>query len=427
MREDTRQRLNQILNALVIVLAFSIPLYRKWVSIAAPLITILWFAEGRLADKIAVLKRHRMTLAVAGFVGFAALSLVWSDDRVAGLIYLDKYRYLLLVPILATSLSSRTRPRAEAAFLVGTVISLVVSFAVYAGIVRLRDAFPGNPAPSMSHLDYSMVLAVAGLLALARMLERGHTQLRRLGWSILLAFILAGLMVNIGRSGQFAFAGGALIITPIVLGERSRRAALAGLLAAAMILAASYLAIEPFRSRIDDGLQQLEGAIVDGRYDSNQGKRVAGAIVALDMVREHPLLGTGIGAPMQRFRELLERNHPSLAPAVAWFPHLHNQYLQTVVETGLIGLATLLVMMAVLAIGPYGDERDRHLGLVLAAAYLLGFLGDPFLHKQLPLVLFATMAGLASARGRSLTWQEPSGETRDRRASPASRSSQAVS
>ena len=64
-------------------------------------------------------------------------------------------------------------------------------------------------------------------------------------------------------------------------------------------------------------------------------------------------------------------------------------------------------MMAALAIGPYGDQRDRHLGLLLAGTYLLGFSGDPFLHKQLPLVLFATMAGLASAHDHSLLWRSP--------------------
>jgi len=231
--------------------------------------------------------------------------------------------------------------------------------------------------------------------------------MQRLGWAALLAFILGGLMINIGRSGQFAFVGAALVAIPLILLDRSRRHALLGLAAACLVLAASYLAIEPFRGRVDDGLQQLRAAVFEGRYDSNQGKRMAGAIVALDMVRERPLIGTGVGAPMQRFRELLEQQHPDLAAAVAWFPHLHNQYLQTVVETGLIGLATLLAMMFMLARGPYPDGHDRQVALLVATAYLLGFLGDPFLHKQIPLVLFATMAGLVSARGHSLPRPAP--------------------
>jgi O-antigen ligase len=397
MHEDTRQRLNGLLNQLLVVLAFSIPVYRKWTSIAAALVMILWLAEGRFTDKLAALRRHRLSLAILAFVGFAALSLAWSADPAAGLRDLTKYRYLLLVPILATSLRADFHRRVENALLIGTALSLAVSYAVFAGLFRLRDAYPGNPAPSMSHLDYSMVLAVAGLIALARLLEGGGRPGQQLAWAALLAFVVGGLLINIGRSGQVAFVGAALVVTPVILGERSRRAAAAGLMAVVVLLAGAYLVVEPFRARVLDGVRELQAAATQGRYDSNQGKRVAGAIVALDMVRERPLLGTGVGGTMERFRELLAERHPELQAVASWFPHLHNQYLQTVTETGLIGLATLLVMLAVLALGPHATPHARHLGVLLAVAYLLGFLGDPFLRKQLPLVAFAIVAGLAFA------------------------------
>ena len=397
MREETRQRLNGLLNQLVVVLAFSIPVYRKWASIAAALIMVLWLAEGGFSDKLAALRRHRLTLAILAFIGFAALSLAWSADPLAGLRYLGKYRYLLIVPILATSLEANFRRRVENAFLLGTSLSLVVSYAVFAGLFRLRDAFPGNPAPTMSHLDYSMVLAVAGLIALARWLEGGLPAVHQLAWAALVAFVVGGLLINIGRSGQMAFVGAALAVTPLFLLERSRRSAAVGLVAVVVLLAGAYVAVAPFRGRVVDGVQELEAAALAGRYDSNQGKRIAGAIVALDMVRERPVLGTGVGGTMERFRELLAERHPELQAVASWLPHFHNQYLQTVVETGLIGLATLLAMMAVVALGPHASPHGRRLGVLLAVSYLLGFLGDPFLRKQLPLVLFATVAGLAAA------------------------------
>ena len=407
MHEDTRQRLNRILNILVIVLAFSIPLYRKWVSIAAPIIMILWFAEGRLPDKLAALKTHRLTLAAAVFAGFALLSVAWSGDRLAGLGYVDKYRYLLLIPMLATALRPETRRRAELAFLVGTALSVLVSWAVFLDLIRLRDAYPGNPAPSMSHLDYSMVLAVAGLMVLAGLLSARRPSAARIGLGALLVLILSGLAINIGRSGQIAFVGAAVVIVPLILSPRSWRAAAAGLAGVILFFATSYAAVEPLRQRLSEGVAEFEAAVVGGDYGSNQGKRVAGAIVALDMARQRPLLGTGVGGTMDQFRQILERDHPELAEAVAWFPHLHNQYLQTLAETGLVGLVTLLAMMAALATGPYPAAEDRHLAVILTLVYLLGFLGDPFLHKQIPLVLFATMAGMASARGRSLAEVTP--------------------
>ncbi len=38
---------NDVLNWLVVVLAFSLPLYRAWVSLAAILILLLWFFQDR--------------------------------------------------------------------------------------------------------------------------------------------------------------------------------------------------------------------------------------------------------------------------------------------------------------------------------------------------------------------------------------------
>lgn len=404
MTEETRTRINRYLNMLLVVLAFSLPLYRKWVSTAAPLVTILWFVEGRFPEKTAVLRRHWLTLAVAAFVGFSLLSLAWSADPAEGLDYLSKYRYLLLIPVIATSLRERFRALAEVSFVVGAVVSVVVSASVFAGVLRLRDAFPGNPSPFMSHLDYSMVLAVAALIALTRVLEVTTPAHHRLGWIAASGVVIGGLLINIGRSGQAAFIVAAAVVIPLALWDRSPRLAAVATVGAVAVLAAAYAVVSPFQLRFDAGFHELSAAVTDGRYDTNQGKRVAGAVVAMDMIREHPVLGTGVGANMKLFRELLESRHRGLRPFIAWFPHLHNQYLQTATETGLVGLVLLMGVLGALIVGPYIDPHDRNTACLLAVTYLVGFLGDPYLHKQLPLVVFATIAGLVSARGRSLYW-----------------------
>ena len=404
MTEDARQRVNWYLNILLVVLAFSIPLYRKWVSTAVPLVTILWFVEGRWPEKTAILKRHRLSLAVAAFVTFSALSLAWTADLAEGLDYLEKYRYLLLIPVITTSLRGHFRTLVESWFVAGTVLSVALSGLVFAGVMRIRDAYPGNPSPFMSHLDYSMVLAVAALIALTRAVEESTPAGRRAAWVAAFCLVTGGLLINIGRSGQAAFVVAVIVVIPLVLWQRSPKLAITATAGAVIALAVTYAAVKPFQHRVDAGIHELTTAVHEGRYDTNQGKRVAGAVVALDMIRERPVLGTGIGANMIRFRELLESRHQELSPLVAWFPHLHNQYLQTATETGLVGLVLLLAVFAALVAGPYMDPHDRHVACLLAVIYLVGFLGDPYLHKQLPLVLFATFAGLASARGRSLFW-----------------------
>ncbi len=82
---------------------------------------------------------------------------------------------------------------------------------------------------------------------------------------------------------------------------------------------------------------------------------------------------------------------------MSWFPHFHNQYLQVVTELGLVGLASMLGLFAALFTGKYPNPEFQAAAVAVGCAYLFGFFGDPFLHKQLPLVLFALSTGIISS------------------------------
>jgi apolipoprotein N-acyltransferase len=56
--------------------------------------------------------------------------------------------------------------------------------------------------------------------------------------------------------------------------------------------------------------------------------------VGLDIVRRHPMLGTGVGDNMPEFRHLLDNDFRDLRDEIYWFPHFHNQYIQIATELG---------------------------------------------------------------------------------------------
>jgi O-antigen ligase len=151
---------------LVVVLAFSLPLYRAYVSLAAYLILILWFFQGGIRERIMRLAHHRLTVAIVVFIALNLVSILWSDDPWGGFAYWRKYLYLLLVPAIASSLDRRFLSRVLTAFLAGTALSVLMMPVVIIADIHIRHIHPGNPAATMSHLDYSMVLAVAALFLL---------------------------------------------------------------------------------------------------------------------------------------------------------------------------------------------------------------------------------------------------------------------
>lgn len=379
---------------LVVVLAFSLPLYRPWVTLASSLIMILWLVGGAMRARATALRADLLSLSVLLFVVLNLLSLIWSDDPRAGIDYLTKYRYLLLVPMIATSVGPAFRRRTVTAFSLAAGFSVILSWGVFSGFLKLRGAFPANPAPTMSHIDYSMVLALAALLTMNRILNEELTKGPRLAWAANFALIVSGLLINLGRSGQLAFAGGFLALGLNWAGRRSLKTTVAFVAGSALIFTLVWAAAPRLKHRIEGARDELRAALVDHRYQSNLGARVGANIVAAEMVRSRPVLGTGVGANMSEFRRLLDTEFPHLKPAIYWYPHLHSQYAQVATELGLAGLLSLAWVFWEILGGPFRNREVDGAAIVLATVYIIGFLGDPFLHKQIPLVAFAVFAGL---------------------------------
>ena len=396
---DRALRLDRALDQVLIVLAFSLPLYRPWVSLAVPLYCLLWLVRGDLRNRIRPIRHHLPTVAVVAFIGLNYLSLLWSSHPAEGLSYLGKYRYLLLVPMTAIAVSAASRRRV--AFEIGACATTALSWAALAGWIRTDTAGLSNPAVAMSHLDLSMVLAAAAIVALD-LLSRTRTPRALLLHGAAVAWIVSGLAINIGRSGQLALVTGATAWAAIRYGSRSPRKLAAGVAVVWLTGIALYAGIPRLRDRIDAAWHEVHAAVAEQRYATNQGMRIAGFHVAWDVFTDHPLLGVGVGDTPEAFAEVLDSRHPELAPVLDQYrrQHLHNQYLQVAVELGASGLVVLLAMLAaIVGHRPVTPPLDRALAAGLAIAFAFGFLGDPFLRKQMVVATFAMLVGVVTSIG----------------------------
>jgi O-antigen ligase len=404
-------KLNLSINYLLVTLALLLPIYRKAVSVVAPLLVILWLIDGPLKEKYEAVRNSRLSLAVILFILLNLVSLLWSDNLQEGFSYVSKYRYLLLVPVAATSLRPRFLQPLLLAFLGGVSASLIWSYGIYTGVIPYGGKYPLNPAPTMSHLDYSIFLAFAALLTLNLVVKRPlPIRLRLLGLGLFIA-VAVGLLFNLGRSGQLAFFGTLLIVLPLYVNGRPLVRLLYSVLAVMLALNIGYATVPIFTSRVDAAITDLTAALFDGSFDSSIGERIASMIVSVEILEQHPLLGTGTGDNMVEFRRLLRTRFQHLEDAVAWYPHMHNQYLQTATELGLVGLLVMLnIIVQLLRVRPDNPEM-RSLAIILASVFLLGFVGDPFFHKQLPLVLFSLMAGVVAAERGSRWWPKAAAAT----------------
>ncbi len=404
-KPDASSDRNASIGWLTVILAFSLPLYRPWLTLSTTLAMLVWIFGGGVRTSMARLKGHRLTQAILVFVALNLTSLLWSSDRMEGLQYVSKYRYLLLVPMLASAVPRLFRRPAAAAFQIGAVGSVALSLAVVTGALRLGGSNPGNPSATMAHLDYTLILAVASLLALTRALYGSMPRPERLMWFGSFAVTATGLLINIGRSGQLGFLVGLTVLLLRWAFDASFRVFAATVVVALACVAVVWVLVPPAVQRMSDAENELRAALVDRNFESNIGGRLAAMEVASHIVRENPLLGTGVGGNMPRFRALLDTEFTELKPAIYWYPHFHSQYAQIASELGLVGIASLAWIFWALVRGPYRSRELATAASVVASVYLVGFLGEPFFHKQIPLIAFALVAALIS--GAQLDKENP--------------------
>ena len=328
----------------------------------------------------------------AAFTLLAAASLSWSTDVHNGTIELVFFLlpFSALAVVVARSPFERWTPRALAVALV----SLACAFTAV-GLWQLRsgelffapDLEVGNAYTTFFRVTsvfkdpsiYGRHLAL-GIVVLVAALWLGRIGL--LAGSALVAFLWTGLYFSYSQSSMVALAAGVLVVSLVAADARSRRVVLAATLALVLLAVPVLLATGK-----DDSLRRL----TSGRSDLVEN--------AVDVIREHPFVGVGIGAEALESRELARAKGDRVGKPS------HTTPLTVAAELGALGVLAYLAFLvgaAVMLVRTY-RRRDHAVGLALAAAFLVlvvhslfysGFFEDPLMWGTLAAAAATLLAPL---------------------------------
>ncbi|HEX3581897.1 MAG TPA: O-antigen ligase family protein [Thermoanaerobaculia bacterium] len=330
-------------------------------------------------------------LAIAGW---AAITTLTSTNRALSIDALITVAAAAII-FFATSLAAQ--PGLLDWLMVGCCVNAVAVILQEAGIWVPFPPAPGEPAhySSVGLLgnpnDVGTYLAAPAVVAVAVAFRSAGK--RRWLYAAIAVLLTGGIVASSTRTAIGAMVAGLVVFGLI----HSRRAAVV-VLAAILIL--GMVALSP-ATTLGREMRQLRDAAVYRDLQTLFSERLVPFLTAIDMTRDHPLLGVGPGCfkyHYMPYRVGLFGRYPDAwtkAYPMNW-GEVHNDHLQVAAETGLPGYALFLAAIALCA----GRRKSAFRWPLATVVFILTLAQFP-LEAAAPRLILLTLGAIA------LTWKEP--------------------
>lgn len=376
----------------IVLLGLSLPISTAVDNLLLFVILIAWLLLGDWQKKWSNLSASLLSWVLLAFLLLVVLGTTWGYGNAAErLRYVSKYAVLLLpVALIALPLADAQKRSAAAAFGLGVLLTLVFSYAIWAGVdlpdwlSKNNDA--NNPVAFKLHITHSFFVALGAFMFFVGAL---YARNRRWRWGLGFAAVLAvvNLLMVQGRTGQLVL----LVLTGYLFLQRFRwrGVIVAGAVIAGAGIVVSQLPGVPVWARYSEGIKEIQNWQYGNKDQSSMGLRMQYAATSLRIIAEHPLTGVGTGG----FEHAYGQQIAGTAAQVSNNPH--NQYLLTATQLGLPGLTLLLALFVVLwRSARWLPVAEQLLARGLVLAYLVGNLFNSFMLDHSEKLFFAWAMGL---------------------------------
>lgn len=206
--------------------------------------------------------------------------------------------------------------------------------------------------PYVNHNHYAglmeMLIPVAAAYVLSR--PRAHTMRPLLGFALLIS--VASLLLSGSRAGFICLGAEIVMLGAILLrfGGARRGQHMATLLALGSIVALLLF----FWMDSGDTWRRLAGVANSARWsDADFGSRKLLTLDSLRILSDHWWLGTGLGS-----FAVVYPGYQSFPSDQVW-DHAHNDYVEALVETGLVGGTLILTSLVTFVCLAFRNLKDR--------------------------------------------------------------------
>lgn len=394
MLQNLRSIFSLVLPYALLTLGLLIPASRAMADIVVAIVFVGWLVQGNFKAKFKALWANSMFKAFVCFCSIHIIGILWTTNLHDAINLCLKEGILLLMPIIASAyLKKEHKVWAVSGFIISMLISVLLSFMLELQLIQPFKHNIYSNIPFIGHIHYSPFLAIAILLIIVyfkRIKDQGISAPVLL---IVIAAMVFDLLITRGRAGQVALVAGVLIyILFLMPGGINRRIIAFSLTIIAIAL--SYSSIKPFKSKIDEAWKEVAWYTDQNYANSSVGKRFLFFLYSEELIRQKPIFGHGTGSFASIYKEINAERSPDLPPVL----QPHNQYMLTLVQFGLLGLALFAwwwIAMYYQSIKNYcKDVLLAQARILFLSIYMLIMFSDSYLLGHDSALLFAFLGGI---------------------------------
>lgn len=341
--------------------------------------------------------------ASAGFFLFALLSISWAENKSDGFTQLETKLSFFFGPLLFVALKRKYPSNFKDVVLKTMVLSNVAVGVLALGIAAFKSINAGSlyymasngvtkifyftyvelASPFMHPGYLSTYMGIAVLIGLYYFFSlKSSRKYLYLGAAAFLFMLLFMLQGRINIIALFAVLGVSALAAAIKLKMYK-------LLVLPVIPVMLLIGFLLFGSvEVKERYFQLPDFKYDisGNQFNSATYRLAEWSCAIDAIKEHVLFGSGLGDN----RDLLQETYKKRGFNAGFESHFnaHNQYLETAISTGLIGLGLLLMLLGVY--GFIAWRNSDYLTLACLAFFALSMLTESMFERAWAVMLFAS-------------------------------------
>ena len=381
-----KQKIENIPSWLIGSMAFCLPFGLPLVNFLGILLGLfgIWnFFKAKLSFTLTSLGWGKSLLIF--FFSIHVLSLLWTENYSEGLFRIQqKFLFLLWPWAFALAFEGKTnRSISWTFFLLGLFIAVTSCYIRSYFLHSIPGAWFYTNFSWLMHPSYFSLFVVFGsflcLLSLLNLWE--SLPLPKLVWLILYLFFSISLYFIDSKSGQASWATLSGICLFYYIGQRFSLKI--SFLILGLLFFLSIWKMDQIKNKLGERFQQMLTGIQVGSSHAleSTGGRIQSYEAGWISCKENWFLGVGIGDQQATLQKAFHNQNFTYASVHKL--NCHNQFLQTWLATGIVGLFTLIFLVLLPSI-----LRPNILSFGFSVLLILNFLVESMLERQIGLFFF---------------------------------------